>query len=333
MALLVVCGLLITAAGLASYHQYRTGLQPVSSSQQTVLFTVDAGNSVKEIASNLAAKQLIRSAWAMELYVRLHHLGAQLQAGTYALSPHLGTRDIVTTISKGKISTNLVTILPGKRIDQIRADLINDGFAPNAVDQALDPAQYADLPVMAYKPGNVTTLEGLLWPDSYQIDTTTSVATIIRQSLTAMGDHLTADVRAAFAAEKLSPYQGLILTSIITREVSNRTDQPQVAQVFLKRLSIDMMLGSDVTALYGSIVAGQQPNLSYDSPYNTLIHKGLPPTPISTITANALDAATHPANTEWLYFVAGDNGTTYFSTNAQDHEALTQKYCHALCGR
>jgi UPF0755 protein len=92
-----------------------------------------------------------------------------------------------------------------------------------------------------------------------------------------------------------------------------------------------MDLGSDVTARYGAINAGLLPSLTYDSPYNTLIHSGLPPTPISTVNSEALQAAEHPAATNWLYFVAGDNGTTYFATTFAAQQALTQKYCHKLC--
>jgi UPF0755 protein len=146
-----------------------------------------------------------------------------------------------------------------------------------------------------------------------------------------MGQHLTPEVQTEFASEGLSTYQGLILTSIVLQEVNKPTDQSQAAQVFLSRIKIGMMLGSDVTAYYGSIIAGQAPSLSYDSPYNTLIHTGLPPTPISTINASSLQAVTHPAATSWLYFVAGDDGTTYFSTNLQDQQANTAKYCHKLC--
>ena len=94
-----------------------------------------------------------------------------------------------------------------------------------------------------------------------------------------------------------------------------------------------MMLGSDVTAYYGSIIAGQSPNLSYDSPFNTLLHTGLPPSPISTVTDSALAAVAQPASTHWLYFVAGDDGTTYFSTTFAQQQANTDQYCHKLCGR
>ena len=325
LLLVLIAGIFITR------HIYYTDLQPVSTNQKTQIFTVQTGSSVKDIASNLQKAHLIRSAWALELYVHSKELGEKVQAGSYALAPNESTPEIVAIMTKGRVSTQLVTILPGRRIDQVRADLINDGFAPSDVDQALDPAQYADLPVMAFKPANINTLEGLLWPDSWYKDASTPPSYIIRESLAAMGDHLTPDVQAAFTAEGLTTYQGLILTSIVDQEVSKPSDQPQVAQVFLTRLKNGSTLGSDVTALYGSVAAGKSPSLTYDSPYNTLIHPGLPPTPISTITNNALTAAIHPASTNWLYFVAGDNGTTYFSTTLQEHNAQTQQYCHKLC--
>ncbi len=316
---------------VVSRHVYNLGLKPVSASQKTQIFTVEKGSSVKQIASNLSDDHLIRSTWAFQLYVHSKELGNKLQAGTYALSPSQGTGSIVTTMTKGRVATRLVTILPGRRIDQVRADLINDGFSPRAVDQALDPSQYTDLPALAYKPANVTTLEGLLWPDSFQKDASTLPSFIIRESLAETGQHLTPDVQAAFAAEGLTTYQGLTLASMVDQEVSKPDDQMKAAQVFLSRLKANMMLGSDAAARYGAIAAGHVPALNYDSPYNTLLHAGLPPSPISSVSTNSLAAAAHPAGTNWLYFVTGDDGTTYFSNTLEDHQALTQKYCHKLC--
>jgi UPF0755 protein len=330
----LLAGLIVAlVAGIVlARHIYYVQLRPVSNDQSTQIFTVQTGSSVKQIADNLQKAKLIRSAWALELYSHSKELGAQVKAGTYALSPSQGTASVMTTLTKGKVTTRLVTILPGRRIDQVRADLINSGFSPTAVDNALQPAQYADLPVMAFKPAGVNTLEGLLWPDSFQKNPDTNPSVIIRESLTEMSQQLTPDVQAQFAAEGLNTYQGVTLASIIIQEVGKPNDQTQVAQVFLSRLKSNSTLGSDVTARYGSIEAGLAPSLTYDSPYNTLIHTGLPPTPISTINTSSLYAATHPAATNWLYFVAGDNGTTYFSTNLQDHQAQTQQYCHKLCG-
>jgi UPF0755 protein len=324
----------LSLAGVFIAHNlYNKGLGPVSTSQQTQIFTVKQGTTVKQIAQNLEDEKLIRSAWAMELYVHSKELTEKLQAGTYALSPSDGTPKIIKTMSQGVVATRLVTILPGQRIDQVRASLINDGFSPDAVDAALVPSQYSDLPALAIKPANVNTLEGLLWPDSFQKDPTTSPEVIIRESLVAMGEHLTPDIQASFARQGLTTYQGVTLASILIQEVNKPADQSQAAQVFYKRLKSDMVLGSDVTARYGAIAAGRAPSLTYESPYNTLKVKGLPPSPISTISQGALNAAANPAATDWLYFVAGDDGVTHFSKTFEEHEALADKYCHKLCGR
>lgn len=326
---------LLIAGSILVLHIYNNDLRSVSSDQTTQIFTVESGSTVKDIAVDLEKAHLIRSAWAMQLYIHREELSGKLQAGTYALSPSQDTPSIVATMTRGKVATRLVAIIPGSRIDQVRAKLINSGFTPASVDAALTPGQYADLPVMAFKPASVNTLEGLLWPNSYQKNPDTDPSVIIRESLTEMGEHLTPDVQAAFAAEGLTTYQGIILASMIEQEVGSgkATEQAQVAQVFLSRLKAGSTLGSDVTARYGAVAAGKSPSLTYDSPYNTLLHKGLPPTPISTISANALTAATHPAGTSWLYFVTGDNGTTYFSNTLEEHEAKAQQYCHKLCGR
>ncbi|HVX56280.1 MAG TPA: endolytic transglycosylase MltG [Candidatus Saccharimonadales bacterium] len=328
---LAVIAVLAAVGAVVAHNRYYAYLQPVSDRQTTQDFTVKQGDSVKQIADNLQDAHLIRSSWAFQLYVQRSDQAKELQAGTYALAPSQGIPGIATTLSRGKVATKLVVILPGRRIDQVRADLINSGFSPSSVDHALEPGNYSDLPALAYKPANINTLEGLLWPDSYQKQPNTDPSTIIRESLIAMGQHLTPDVQAGFAAEGLTTYQGLTLASMVEQEVNNPSDQTQVAQVFLSRLKSGSTLGSDVTARYGAIEAGQEPSLSYDSPYNTLIHPGWPPTPISTISTSALNAALHPAATNWLYFVTGDDGHTYFSTNLQDHEAQTQQYCHKLC--
>lgn len=334
--ILGVCVVLFILGTLFVNRLYHSDLQPVSNNQATKLFTVKSGMSVKDIAASLEQVKLIRSAWAMQLYIHSKESADTMKAGTYALSPSQSVASIVDVLTAGKVETNLVTIVPGQRIDQVRARLINSGFNPSAVDEALnDTTQYSDLPVMAFKPASVNTLEGLLWPDSFQKDDTTVPTTIIRESLQEMGQRLTPSVQASFAGEGLTTYQGVTLASMVEQEVGSgkQSDQAQVAQVFLSRLKSNSTLGSDVTARYGAIIAGRAPSLSYDSPYNTLIHTGLPPTPISTISANSLYAATHPAATNWLYFVTGDNGNTYFSTNLQDHQAQTQQYCHKLCGQ
>ena len=309
------------------YGAFLIEANPLSSNSTEQLFMVKTGDTISTIANNLQKQQLIKSSLALKVYA----YRSQLQAGTYSLSPNLSTQEIVKRITKGKVATKLVTILPGMRLDQIRAGLIDSGFSPASVDQALSVEQYNDLPIMSYLPAGITSLEGLLWPDSYQVSLGSDASSVVRAALMETNLQLTDSLKSAFENEGLTVYKGLILSSIIVKEVSKPSDQAQAAQVFLSRLKLGMQLGSDVTALYGSITSGQGSTLTYNSPYNTLIHTGLPPTPISNVTVSALAAATHPATTNWLYFVAGDNGTTYFSTNLKDHQTLTAQYCHLLC--
>lgn len=321
--------LLIIAVGIVR-HSYDQNLRPVSSSTEQKAVTIDSGASVHDIATELKSEGLIRETWAFERYVQNHALGPKLQAGTYKFSPSDSTPEIVSAMVNGKVAVDLVTILPGMRLSQIRDAFVKAKFSPAAIDAALEPTQYADDAALADKPASAS-LEGFLYPDSYQKDASTDPKIIIQQSLSEMGQHLTPSLRAAYAKEGLSVYQAVTLASIVEQEVANDADRAQAAQVFLKRLQVDMPLGSDVTAFYGALQAGQKPSTTYDSPYNTLLHKGLPPGPISNVSDSSLSAVAHPANTDWLYFVAGDDGTTHFSKTETEHEALTQQYCHKLC--
>lgn len=324
--------LLIVAAAGVVRHVYNQNLRPVSSSQQTVIITIPTGSSVKEISALLSDAGVIRNNWVFEWYVHSHELSNRLRAGTYAFSPSQPLNEIVDTLAVGEVTTRLVTIIPGRRIDQVRADLINDGFPVNDVDLALDISQYSDLPVMGYVPRDTTTLEGLLFPDSYQRTEDTTASEVVKRSLEEMGKYLTPTLQQKFASRGLTVYQGIILASMIEREVANEQDRPQVAQVFLSRLQKDMTLGSDVTAIYGAIKDGAEPSVRHDSAYSTSRNKGLPPTPISTISESSLNAAANPAATDWLYFVSGDDGTTHFSKTLPEHEANTNRYCTKLCG-
>lgn len=330
---LIVLGVLVVmslATVVVIRRVYDENLKPVSLSQKSTIVTIPSGASGSQIARILKKAGVIRTTWAFEWYVHSHEIIDQLQAGTYAFTPSQSVPDIAAILTQGKVATKLVTILPGKRLDQIRAGLINAGFKPAAVDAALEPTQYENLPALVDKPAGAS-LEGYLYPDSFQKTAETNPTTIVRESLNEMGDHLTPGLRAAFTARGFNTYQAITLASIVEQEVSKPTDQAQAAQVFFKRLASGMPLGSDVTAFYGAILAGQPPSLSYDSPYNTLQHSGLPPGPISNVTTQALQAVANPAETDWLFFVAGDDGTTHFEHTATEHEADAAQYCHTLC--
>lgn len=326
-----VLAAIIIGGAIGVQRWYAVNLQPVSTGTQKQYVTIASGSTLSEIATQLQADGLVRSDQAFVWYISSQNARDKLQAGTYGFTPSESVQQIADAIIHGKVATDLVTILPAQRIDQIRAAFIKAGFKAGAVDAALDPAQYrSSFPALADNPASAS-LEGFLYPDSFQKTATTDPKTIVEESLTEMQKHLTPDIRSGFAKHGLTVYQGVILASIVEQEVPGQNDRNQAAQVFLKRLSIGMVLGSDVTAYYGAIKDGVAPSVTYDSSYNTLIHKGFPPGPISNVSASSLEAVAHPATTDWLYFVAGDDGVTHFAKTLDEHNANVAKYCHKLC--
>ncbi|HSX29984.1 MAG TPA: endolytic transglycosylase MltG [Candidatus Saccharimonadales bacterium] len=314
---LAVLAVLIVGATAVVRHVYFQNLKPVTTENQAAdLVTIKKGSTVDEIAAQLEQAGIIRSAWAFKLYVGSKNVRDSLQAGTYSLSASQSVAQIVAQLTHGKVATNLVTIIPGQKISQIRTTLLNYGFGKADVDEALNPAAYAGNPALVDKPAGAG-LDGYVYPESYQKDSSTTAKQIISEALAQMNTQLTPDLREAFAKQGISTYEAITLASVIEREVPDHTDRKQAAQVFLKRLRTAMPLQSDAT------------KPEFDSYANL----GLPPVPISNVTAGSLDAVAHPADTDWLYFVSGDDGITRFSKTIEEHEANVKQYCHKLCGQ
>jgi UPF0755 protein len=328
---LVLVGLVVGAFVLNNVYQ--SNLKPVNGTNNTLVVTIPTGSSLPQIADILKKNGAIKSAWAFEFYVRNdNNARSNLEAGTYIFHPNMSVPQIVTQLSQGKASGKLVVILPGQRIDQIETALINNGFSKTDVISALNPSQYVSKYSMLTSLPQDATLEGFLYPDSFAKDSNTTASTIVNESLAEMQKNLTLDIVNGFNKQGLDIYQGVTLSSVVEQEVNKLTDRAMVAQVFLSRMSAGMNLGSDVTAYYGAIVAGQTPSVNYDSPYNTRLHSGLPIGPISNVSQSSLLAVAHPANTNYLYFVTGDNGVTYYSTTLDVHNQQVQQYCKKLCG-
>lgn len=326
---IISVALIFTTVILARYY-YHQNLQAVSASQHNQLINIPTGSSVHEIAVKLQAAGLIRSTWAFEWYIRNHGLRDQLEAGSYNLRPNQTVRDIVNVLFQGQVAVDLFTILPAQRMDQIRNALLKAGYSDADINNALNPDRYQDHPALVDKTRGAS-LEGYLYPESFQKITSTKPETIIRASLDQMQKHLTPELRAGIVRQGLTVHEGVILASIIEQEVGKPSDRSIVAQVFLKRLREGTPLGSDVTAIYGAILANKSPSLIYDSLYNTHIHTGLPPGPISNVSMTSLAAVAQPASSDYLFFVAGDDGTTYFSRTLEEHQALTKQHCQKLC--
>lgn len=312
---------------------YTQNLQPVNTAATAdIAVAIPTGASLDQIANILKAKDVIRATWAFKQYVRSNELGDKLQAGTYKLRASQSVQDIVDTMVGGKVAVDLFTILPNQRLDQIRDAFIKGGFDAAAVDKALDPSLYIGNAALVDKPVGAN-LEGYLYPDSFQKTAATQPRTIVEASLNEMAKALTPDVRAGFAKQGLTTHQAITLASIIEREVESQADRNTVAQVFYKRIKQGMPLQSDVTYIYAATLTGQAPSPNIDSPYNTYLHTGLPPGPISNVTSSGLKAVINPSGTDYLYFVAGDDGKTYFSKTNAEHLKNVDEHCKKLCGR
>lgn len=325
ISIVVLLAVVLVGSVIVARKSYLDNLKPLNGSETSQLVTVPTGASAQEIAALLESKQVIRAAWAFEWYVRNSEYRNQLQAGTYALKPSLSVSEIVAIMSQGSIATDLVTILPGKRIDEVRDGLINAGFNAAEVDAALNPALYAGHPALVDKPAEAN-LEGYLYPESFQRTADTKPDVIVKASLDQMQKYLTSDIRAAIVAQGLTVHQGVILASIVGQEVGKPEDRAKVAQVFLRRMREGIRLESDATTSYGAVLAGEEATSGYSSAYNTYQNKGLTPGPISNVTKSSLEAVAYPASTNFLFFVAGHDCITRFSTTVNEHDALKREH-------
>lgn len=328
LVIMIITVLVLACGAYTVRKTYFENLVPVSGSQETKLFTVEPGETAQQIGQKLEDAGLIKAAWAFEWHVRNSDVRDRLQAGTYALRPSLSVQEITKILTQGKIATDLVTVFPGKRVEDVRDSLINQGFDVKEVDEALNPKLYENHPALVDKPESAS-LEGYIYPESFQRTAETEVTTIIKLALDELQNQLTPDVRAGVVNQGLTVHEAIILASVVGQEVSDPKEQKIVAQVFLKRLREGIELGADATTRYavnkpkGPLTAEE---LASDSPYNTRKAKGLPPGPISNFKGSALQAVAFPADSNYLFFVTGRDFVTRFSGTASEHEALIEQY-------
>lgn len=328
LKLLIIFGLVAIAAlvvSLVSWYFY--SISPRTSDNFYKVVKIQEGDTTNVIAMKLQNEKLIRSSKAFTLFVRLNGIN-NLQAGSYRLSSSDSTSEIASTIAEGKVTTTDVLISPGLRLDQITALLVKDGYSQEDIDTALEAIR--DHPLLKNYP-ETKRLEGYLYPNTYQIDPDTSAEALLRSVLESFNKSITPEIRQGLTNQGLTLEQGIILASIVQKEVSDPKVQKTVAQVFIKRLKDGTVLGSDVTYKYAAAQFGSPDNPSSDSPYNTRKFLGLPPTPIANFNISALKAVADPTSTTYNYFVAGDDGTTHFSITLEEHEANVAKYCIKGC--
>lgn len=330
----IVVVLLATVSAITGWYFYSLQPRDASASLQTV--TIEQGMTPRAIAQLLDNKDIIRHWLAFELYTKLNGHADTLQAGNYKLGAQQSVEEIVDHLRKGVNDVYNVMIPPGLTLKQladptVKNSLAAQGFSSEEIVAAF-AADYVS-PLLSDRPEGAS-LEGYIFPETYQLRVGDSLESLIQRSFDELYSRLqTGNLLTKFTERGVTLHQAITLASIVQKEVSDPADQPQVAQVFLKRLGQGMMLGSDVTFIYAANQAGVTPTIDIDSPYNTRRYTGLPPGPIATMNFSALEAVAQPASGEYLYFVAGDDGVTYFSNTYEEHEAAVAAHCHVLCSQ
>lgn len=293
-------------------------------------FTVNAGESVDMIAGRLEEVGLIRDAGALRSYLIYAGLDTSIQSGEYKLSTKLSAIEIARELQDATPEEVTFVILPGWRMEEIAASLPTSGLSITP-DEFLRAARqpYSNYDFLA----GATTTEGFLFPDTYIVPRGVTVDLFVNGLLRNFGLHLTSDLTNEFARKGLTIYQAVTLASLVEREAVHDEEKPLIASVYLNRYAINMKLDADPTVQYAlgySLV--QQSwwtspltliDLQVNSPYNTYINVGLPPTPIANPSMEALRAVAFPAETKYLYFRAkcDDSGFHDFSETFDEHLA------------
>ena len=327
LALVIMAGAAV-AGGAWAWERYLS--TPLEAGGE-VVFEIPPGRGLSSIARDLESRGIIDHARVFALYGRLTDQAARVRAGEYRLNPGETPRSLMARLVKGDVLLRSVTVIEGWTFNQALAQIRE---APG-IDVETDALNEAAL-VSALWPGDEVPggrLEGWFFPDTYLFAKGTSDQEILARGVERMREEL-AQAWAA-RAEDLpleTPYEALILASIIEKETGVDAERPQVAGVMTRRLQKGMRLQTDPTVIYGlgDSYDGdiRRADLTRDTPYNTYTRRGLPPTPIALPGRASLRAAVAPAAGNTLFFVAtGEpDGSHTFSVTLEEHNAAVQRY-------
>ena len=290
---------------------------------------IERGSGIGSVSRTLAANDAIYNRWVFVAAAYFTGTHKQLLPGNYRLQPRASSWQILHHLKNGRPDTVTVRIIEGMRFAQMRR-LINQ-----TADIRHDTAGWSDQQLLAAVASDAAVQhpEGRFFPDSYEIDYDSSDLQIYRLAYRNMQNRLQSawSGRAGDLPYK-DPYELLTMASIIEKETAHEEDRANVAAVFVNRLRKGMRLQTDPTVIYGmgSAYNGRirRADLQRDTPYNTYTRDGLPPTPIALPGEAALQAAAHPSNADYLYFVSrmDDTGKSEFSRTLEEHNANVRRY-------
>jgi len=318
--------LLLLAAGLGGVLYAAWYVRtPVALSKLPVEFEIAPGTGFRGAVRQLAAAGVRVGAWQFELLGRALGRAQDIKAGSYELLRPVTPLELLGKLTRGDVTQAEIKLIEGWTFRQFRAALDQSPYLRHET-RGLDRSQ-----IMALIGAPETEPEGLFFPDTYLFAKGSADVAVLRRSYRAMQRHLAQEWAARDSKLPYgTPYDALIMASIIEKETGRPADRDLIGGVLVNRLRIGMRLQADPTVIYG---LGQQfdgnltkAHLQEDGPYNTYTRAGLPPTPIDMPSLASLHAALRPGATDALYYVSRGDGSSEFSRTLNDHNRAVTKY-------
>ncbi len=305
------------------FKQFQT--QPIHMSAASAHFTIDSGSNIRQVAQLLADRGYIRDPLMFIALARLNHDDTRIKAGEYMLKQNQSPQDLLKLFRQGNSVLYSFTIIEGWTFHELLKAMQANTVLQHSIGQQTDAQIMAQISSADEHP------EGRFYPDTYRFPRGTSDIDFLKRAYKTMKIKLHQEWRKRAPGLPLkTPYQALILASIIEKETAVGYERPLIAAAFIVRLKRNMRLQTDPTIIYG-LGASFDGNIRYtdlrkDTPYNTYLHRGLPPTPIALPGIYSIHAALHPADSDAIYFVAKGDGTHHFSRTLKEHNAAVSKY-------
>ena len=315
--------LLAFLAAIAGVNWFTTRHLPMRS--DPTMFSIPAGASLRTAAQVIESAGIDLPAWQLEILGRAMGRSAKIKAGSYEVEEGITALALLDKLTRGDVTQGELLLAEGKTFRQFRT-LLNEH-----PDLDHDTLKLSDAKILSLLGAKEAHPEGLFFPDTYLFNKGSSDIDVLRRAYKAMQPKLAAAwERRETTLPVKTPYELLILASIVEKETGLPADRPQVAAVFVNRLRRGMLLQTDPTVIYG---LGERfdgnlrkVDLQTDTPWNTYTRAGLPPTPIAMPGLASLQAAAKPAPSDMLYFVARGDGSSEFSATLDEHNSAVARY-------
>ncbi|HKT32673.1 MAG TPA: endolytic transglycosylase MltG [Gammaproteobacteria bacterium] len=321
VALLVLVVLLV----IAGSAYWRGFLAPVVTGTRAVDVEVTPGAPLRQVAAELHAQGVLPQPFELVWLARLRGDTHSLRAGEYLVPPGTSVAGLLDLLKSGKVVLHSLTLVDGWTFKQVMQAVDSD---PALSHTLVGKDTAAVMAALGY-PGEAP--EGRFYPDTYQFPKGTSDVAFLQRAYRDLQSHLeSAWQKRAPGLPYRTPYEALILASIVEKETAQPKERGEIAGVFVRRLEKGMRLQSDPTVIFGlgDAYNGKitYQDLRTDTPYNTYTRNGLPPTPICLPSLASIEAVLHPTPGDALYFVARGDGTHQFSATLAEQNAAVQKY-------